>query len=412
MGGNAAAIDRATGEVLRFGGKPAYATRLDMRKINRTVFKREMVSAFEALNGLYDRKFGEPIWAYKELPRLMSGEAFNGSSEHLFGGMSDKEFASHKPIVGDVDLTVPLNTLENIFDLLATLEGQALTPKVTYVGQNKSKQHGYQINSLFAYDAGDAGRPLVQVDFEGVDYEDGRPNEFAKFSHSSSWDDVTEGIKGVAHKYLLRSIAGSLSFRPDIVLLTPSSPLSPPEKVKVAKSSVNGSSLLSFSVDRGLRANAEQQFHPDGSPVMVGDKFAFKALPTNVSSYEKTRKGIFQTLFKEDPTPVDLKRLESFVGILLLLREYATPEMIESAYLDLVEDKLLGKDAQRLDATDPEVDRSTKMSIIARFKKDFPELSKHDDFIQSLENSYYESYKTRKVVESLIRSYVIEIMRD
>jgi hypothetical protein len=412
MGGNAAAIDRTTGEVINFDGRPAYADKINLKKVDRSAFKRDMIAAFLSLNSLYEKKFDEPIWDKDVLPELMSGDAFNGSSEHLFGSMSDEEFLKHKAMVGDIDLTVPRDKLSSIFELLSGLEGKTISPRISYVGQNKFDQYGHQINSLFAYAVPEfKKRALVQVDFEGVDYDaSGKPDEFAKFSHSSAWEDIQEGIKGVAHKYLLRSLAKSISFRKDVVLLTDKSPLSPPEKIKIAKSSLEGTHLLAFSVDLGVRSNAEQQFLPDGSPLMVGDKFAFKSLPTEKSSYVKTRKGVFQALFKLDPSNEELKMLNSFVGCLQLLKKYADESIINATYLDLLKDKLFGKGSQRLDASDPEVDRSVKMTLIARMKKEFPQLEKFDNELEKLSGEYYSSYKTREMVESMIRQYVKEFL--
>ena len=98
MGGNAAAIDRVTGQVLKFGNRPAYADRVDLNKVDRSTFKRDMVAAFTALNKLYDQKYDAPLWDADVFSELMKGEAFNGSSEHLFGDMDDEEFLKYKEI--------------------------------------------------------------------------------------------------------------------------------------------------------------------------------------------------------------------------------------------------------------------------------------------------------------------------
>ena len=102
--------------------------------------------------------------------------------------------------------------------------------------------------------------------------------------------------------------------------------------------------------------------------------------------------------------------LDSFVGLLDLLKKNSTPDVIESTYLDMVQDKLIGKDSQRLDATNPEVDRSVKMAIIAKMKQEFPSLKKYDDLVNDLSEKYYASYKTREVVETIIREYLNEIL--
>jgi len=413
MGGNTRAIDRQTGEVVTFMGRPAYADKTDFRSVNRTAFKRDFLNALKRLDDLHRDMFDSPIWDPQRRDAILSsGEAFNGSSEHLFSGrLSDAEFVEHKPLVGDIDLTVPSEKLQSIFDLLASMEGQEVTPTVSYIGQNKPEQNGHQINGLFSYVQKGSDQPVfVQIDFEGVKYIGGKPEEFSKFGHSSSWEDVKLNIKGVFHKYILRSLASGASGRSDIVLLTPMSPLSPPEKIKVKKTT-SPISLLSFSVDRGLRANAVQQFLPDGSPVVVNGKTAYKEIPTDASDYKRTRSDIFSLIFGAEPEPADLTKLDSFSGILALMDRFLSRAQISEIYLDFVGDKLIGPRSQRLDANSAEVDRNAKMAAVSLFRETFSFLSEHDGLVKSLEDEYYKNYKTR-TLESLIRRYVKELLSE
>ena len=412
MGGNTRAINRSTGEVMTFAGRPAYADKTNFKSVDRTKFKKDFLDAFKKLDDSHARMFDSPIWdPARRNVLLSSGEAFNGSSEHLFGNtLSDEEFVAHKPLVGDIDLTVPAEKIETIFDLLATLEGQNITRNITYIGQNKPEQGGHQINGLFAYlPSADRDSIFVQVDFEAVNYVDGKPEEFSKFGHSSSWEDVKSNVKGVFHKYILRSLATGASTRNDVVLLTPTSPLSPPEKIKIKKT-VSPISLLSFSVDRGLRANAAQQFLPYGSPLVVNGKLAYKELSTESSDYKRTKREIFSLVFGAEPAPSELPLLESFVGIIQLMKEYLDDSQVEGIFLDFVEEKLFGPRSQRLDATNPDVDRSAKTAAVSIFVENFPSLSKHDELVKSLQEEYYKNYKVR-ALESLIRSYIKELLR-
>ena len=130
MGGNTKAIDRKTGEVVNFFGRPGYADKIDLKKLDRSSLKRSIITALKNLDSLYENEFGVPIWDRSQRNSLLSfGEAFNGSSEHLFNDkMSDKEFTKFKSSVGDIDLTVPAEKIETIFDLLASLEGKEVVP--------------------------------------------------------------------------------------------------------------------------------------------------------------------------------------------------------------------------------------------------------------------------------------------
>lgn len=374
-------------------GKPYKVDKPDFRKIDRSQFKSEFIAAFKEIDRLHAKKFGVPIWPSKSRDALLSsGEAFNGSSEHLFGSrLSDDELNEYKPTFGDIDLTVPKEHFETLFELLDSIPGKRLSPSVSYIDK-KTSPGGDQINCLFAYREG-ATKPLhVQVDFEFVGYEKGAPDEFAKFGHSSSWEDVKSSVKGVFHKYILRCLATVVSLQKDVVLLTKTSPLEPPEKIKVSKSS-NPVRLLSFSVDKGLRTKFTQQFLDDGSPVLVNGMKAYKETPSGGDV--RSKKEIFGLLFGEEPVGNEISLFGSFVGILQLMQDHLDDRQIEDAYLDFIEHKLYGKDGQALDATSPEIDKSAKMSAIAAFKKKFPFLGRHDPLLARLQDEYYETYKVR-----------------
>lgn len=385
MGGNV--------NILGPGGKSYKVGKPDFRLLDRSKFKTAFVDAFKKLDSLHAAKFGTPIWPKKTRDSLLaSGQAFNGSSEHLFGsGLSDEELTRYKPTFGDVDLTVPEERRESLFQLLDSMPGKKLNPSVSYVDK-KPGIGGEQINCLFAYSEG-LERPIyVQVDFEFVEYTGGKPDEFAKFGHSSSWDDIKMSIKGAFHKYLLRCLALIVSIQKDVVLLTKTSPLDPPEKIKVSKTT-NPVRLLSFSVDKGLRTKFAQQFHDDGSPVIVNGMKAYKEIPgqDDVRSLPE----IFGLLFGDEPVGNELASMSSFLGLLQIMQDHFDDARIEDVYLEFIGNKLFGKEGQALDATSPEVDRSAKMAAVAVFQNKFPFLKKHDSMLKRLQDEYYKTYKIR-----------------
>ena len=412
MGGNTKAIDRTTGEVINFFGRPGYADKIDLKKIDRAALKRSVVAALKSLDSLHQKNFGDAIWDPKKRNSILaSGEAFNGSSEHLFSDkISDSEFSKYKPTVGDIDLTIPAEKIETVFDLLASLEGLEILPnKIWYVGQNRKKRMGDQINALFAYKTSKDEDPIfIQIDFEAVDYSGGRPDSFAKFGHSSAWEDVKEGVKGVFHKYLLRSLTSKSTLK-DAIILTKASPLYPPENVKV-KQKADPVKLLSFSVSQGLRPTVELQRYPDspeippelvGQPVKVGDVFAYKELSAPEANYVKNVDEIFTLLFGTPPaSSTEINDFGSFVGVLNLMKTYMSDEEIDNIYEDFVNEKLFGKASQRLDLTSPEVDRSAKLSAVGRFKKKFPFLAEPDPMMVQ---SYYKEYKIREALFRYIK---------
>jgi hypothetical protein len=164
--------------------------------------------------------------------------------------------------------------------------------------------------------------------------------------------------------------------------------------------------LLSFSVDKGLRTAAEQQFLPDGSPLMVDGKRAFKKLPTESSTYQQDKSGIFTLLFGVEPVGNELALFGSFNGLLQIMQDHLDNAQILDVYNDFIGFKLYGKSGQALDAYDPKNDMQAKMPAVNAFKEKFPFLSSQDNYLDSLIEDYYKNYKVR-VIESVRRKKVV-----
>lgn len=132
---------------------------------------------------------------------LITGSAYAGSTKHLMShGISDAEFAHHKPTSGDVDSQIPREHK----DALA----KHLTPgkkfgNYTVIG---TKKHGNEVSAVMRHKNGQHH----QFDFEGVDYANDQPTKGEQFAHSSNWEDTKKGIKGSHHKILLNAVGGSV----------------------------------------------------------------------------------------------------------------------------------------------------------------------------------------------------------
>jgi len=217
-GGNSRALT-PDGEVMDWHGKPALAQKMNLKKHGRSNVKNAFVEMFANLNKLFKKNYGEFIW--EDFNIITSGHAFNGSSESFFDpDIDDAKYTKFKPSVGDIDVSVPKEHMNNIWELLKALEGKSLTKNITYVGNNKKTPSaiGEQINAVFEY-KDKIGSVLGQIDFEASEFENKRPSEWAKFSHSSDWADIQSGIKGVMHKFFLQAMASSTSPIPNSVLL-------------------------------------------------------------------------------------------------------------------------------------------------------------------------------------------------
>jgi len=385
---------------VKLGAEVHSADRIDLHKISREEITQEISKMFNALNTLYEKKYSIALWKNKEY--LNSNMVFNGSSNAFFDkAINDEEFKKYKPLVGDLDISVPGIHKEQLFDLLKSLHGKDIIENVQYLGMNKAEAgNNAQFNSLFFFKNFNV---KVQVDFELVDYDSatGKQTEWSAFSHSSTWSDTVTGFDaklkgGVAHKYLIINMVRALSARVDIVLLQKSSklPSDPSENsiMKVAKASEGRLSMFAFSVDRGMRIKYEQQFYPDGAPIILDGKYVFKEIPTDGSNYLKNLTEIFELLFKAKPDAGEVAMLSSFYGALQLMKKYNTPVKVISLMTEiLIKESLWGRGAQVLGPSGAEEDFKIKVAIINEIARVFPStkniLKENEDLINTYNTS-------------------------
>jgi hypothetical protein len=396
------------GNVLAKGGDGAdiRADQIDLSKgIKRSSLVRDFVELFSIIDSVYSSEYGETLWPPGQVKRLASsGKLFTGSSEHLFDPkIDDDEFVAHKPIVGDIDVTVPAEKLSNLYDVLSDMRGSHVFRdfSIQYLGKKESGEgkisgRATQIHAIFGYVPESGGPPVrIQVDFVSSPFEGGEPSEFTRFGKSSSWSDIKAGgVKGVFHKLLLRSLSTVLSMQRDSVWLTAGSPLSPPEKIKVSKIS-EPVRTRSFSVDRGLRISAEEQ------PVLVGGRKAFKKIEPKDSRYLTSPKDIFESIFGSPPVGNEMSQFRSFYGLLDLMNDHLDNDQILEVYSDFI-DKLFGEGADQISAYDADLDRSAKDKALEAFRGKFGHLGRLDREIEQKKESFYSSYKTR-TLESVKR---------
>lgn len=386
-GGNATAINKKTGE-------KTLAQKIPIKEIGRSKFIKKFIDIFIELNKRFKQKYGEPLW--KNTKIIKDGTVFNGSTSIIMNpNISDDEIIPFKPKVGDIDILIPSYHAKKLWSLLDDLEGTMILPDVIYKGSNKLDPNklGNQINSVFEVKFGDIVTQS-QVDFEFANFKDDIPDEFAKFAHSSSLKDIKEGFKGVAHKYLLRALAGARSRRDDVIVVTPKSTYEK-YKIKTVKGEPLIPNFLKFSVDKGLSYAYEQQFTPDGKPWMIDGKYVYKEIPTKNRNYETSIISIFKILFNNADSP-DLNKMWSFVGLVDLVKKYLSKEEQQKT-LDRMVELCFGKNAQRLERDDYRIDMSIKIPIINYMMK---KLGLKVNNFEKIVEEYYKSYNNKKMVES------------
>lgn len=372
-GGNVRVIDSSGHEV--------QAEKIDLQKHSRTDLAKKLLLFFHKLNSLYEKKTGTKIWENPD--SLTSGHVFNGSSEHFFNSkIDDKEFVKYKKTVGDIDLTVPSDKKFQLFDFLSSIAGNKITENTTFIGTKQtSLTKGHQLNSLVQID----NKLNVQIDFEFLEYHDKAPTRFAKFSHSSSWEDVKEGFKGVLHKYLLQSVAGSSDIKTSeqVALFTKTATKEKPKLVKTFPA--KGLSFKKFSIDRGLRTDAFQRYHDEqGNAVDFEGKPVYKEKSTEESTYITEPELIGKEIFGTKFSSTDLSNLNSFVGLIELCMKFLVPNVRLNVFTDFAR-RLFGVGAQGFERNNPALDYDIKKAGFQKIKQRFKITS-----VPDLPNTYSE----------------------
>ena len=402
--------DNPKGTVKKFRGREGYAEDIDFKsgRVSRGQFINDVVKMLKTLDEEFAKEAGHHLWDRETRDDILdSGNAFSGSSKHLFSPqkITDEEYTSYKPKTGDIDLMVPEENMIQLYKTLNRLEHSHpdLTDKISYIGHNKASAGSDQINALFAY-TWDSSLPegrgdvFFQVDFEGSEFKEGRPTDWASFSHSSDWDDVKAGIKGVAHKLTLFALAAAASPPPiNARWATPKATAEKPnisyttDKKTGKKIPTPLGSMSSFDVVSGLGARfIKLDWTHDGNEVY---KYLKRSERT---SSTRDIKQIFEGIFGNNPPPSDedVKKFGSFIGLLQLINERLSPQTAVNIFERLVFE-LFGAGAQPLSVNDVNKDIVPKNAIIDKFKEIVPDVAASTLNIEKMKEKYYSTYKVR-----------------
>lgn len=176
-------------------GSETSAAPFPVSAANRSQRRTDVHNALGSLHDAFHKEHGEHLFG-KDKHGLKSGHVYSGSTHDLMShGVNDKDFAKHKPSVGDIDTQV---TAEHKEKLASTLAAGRKFGKYTVVG---TKKHGNEISAVMKHHNGEHH----QFDFQGV-HNPG--SEASHFLHSSNWQDTQAGIKGAHHKFLINAVGG------------------------------------------------------------------------------------------------------------------------------------------------------------------------------------------------------------
>jgi hypothetical protein len=342
---------------------PYQADEIDLKVHNRSFMVGLLDKLLNDINGAFYSKYKKSLWN----PNLLQSKQFlGGSSLHFFNtnGISDKEFAKHKPKVGDIDTQCNKELEPEIRDFLTAYDHKQIGD-TTLLGFSQGSE---QLNALFQFQ----DPPIkIQIDFEfgRYDTETDMPDEWYRFSHSSEWNDIQEGIKGVFHKYIYRALTSAHS--------------SIKHQVDVKKTKTNikpnvRDNDLSFAVASGQGGGLSQKYEPyihtdpeTGEKMTHKDDVPYKRLiPSAERTYIQNLDKQFYYFFGVNPEGNDKELQRSFLGTLELINKYipdpASKESVFNAFLELCFEP---GNAQMITKNDPERDQEIKFAAIDNFVK-------------------------------------------
>jgi hypothetical protein len=333
------------------------ADEIDLKVQNRSFMVKLIDKLLTDIDNAFKAKNKVPMWS----PELLKSKQFlGGSSLHFFNtdGISDEEFAKYKPKVGDIDTQIDKNLEGQVEEFLNSITNKKIGDTV-FLGFSRGNE---QYNGLFEFQ----DPPIkIQIDFEFGKYDPKTktPDDWYKFSHSSDWNDVKAGIKGVFHKYIYRALAKAAPSEKYIAKMAGAG--------KNKKMTITGpvtDSNFSFAVASsqggGTRAKYKPYIDPDtGQPKEIEGIPVMEPLSAKDSEYIQDLSKQFALFFGTNPDSGDSQQQQSFLGTLDLMNKYLDSSQKQTTvneFLDIV----FEPGAQMITANDPVRDREIKFAAV------------------------------------------------
>lgn len=361
------------------------ADEIDLKVHNRTYMIGVLDKLLHSINQTFNAHYKEPLWS----PQLLQSRQFLGGSSLSFfdlPAISDEVYTAKKPKVGDIDTQCNQEHEQQLNDLLTNSVNKRIGNSI-FLGFSKGNK---QFNALFQLDE----PPVkVQIDFEFGKYDPATnsPDAWYKFSHSSEWEDIDAGIKGVFHKYIYRALAsvsktevyfaklqGRGEKRGYVIGDTPVRM----NQLSFAVSSSQGGGV-STKLSPYLDPTTNQPIYKDGIPVMV-------EIPSKERNYVQDLAQQFEIFFGHKPAANDLQLQKSFVGTMQLMNKYLPPEtkeIIAKSFIRIcfrIGEQMITRD-------DPTRDAKIKFVAIDRMITDL-KLPQLRDYAEEMAINYEDDY--------------------
>ena len=358
------------------------AQQIDLKVHQRNYIVPVLDKVLHAINSSFAQTYKAPLWK----PALLQSRKFlSGSSLHFFDtNISDDEFVAKKPKVGDIDTQVDKNQEQNLEAFLTSVQGKMIGP-AKCLGFSRGNE---QFSSLWELQ----NPPIkVQIDLEFVAFEKDEPTQWAQFSHSSSWEDLNAGIKGVFHKYMMRSLTANSSTQKYVARQLK-------KGVKISDEPVVDNNL-SFAVASKQGGGMRTKYVPYNDPT-TGNPMMKNGLPVMLqvapgdSEYVQDLGQQYNMLFGQPGNKADQKLMWSFVGIIQLANKYLQDDQ-RNAVAMAFEELLFGKGAQGLYKGDPKRDQAEKMVALSTMVKQLKGIDGNAVINKAKQDgqTYYSTYK-------------------
>lgn len=324
------------------------AQRIDLNKISRSEIVQVLSDSLDTINKAFQKQTGFPMWNDDV---FMSKQFLSGSAFHFFNTkeIDDKTFVGVKNSVGDIDTQVNGLHADFIRKFLDNNQGKVFGD-LKLIGYKVSADQYISLWKSKKYDMN------IQVDLELVAYDDsGRPTAWSQFSHSSAWEDLLKGIKGVAHKFIFRALNAK-----DLkeVIIQPKTPRGKEKTITSAE--------IAFSPS-GLRPKLKPVMQ-NGKQLVKDGKLVYQELTTAETGFVTDLGAIFTAFFGHPPSKKEESQMQSFTGVLDLIKaNYNKAQQI--AVADGFANTLWGPQAQSMYRGDNDRDLKEKM-VMARVMAD------------------------------------------
>lgn len=281
-------------------------------------FKNSIIKIVKDINKAFKDSTGEPLFQNSGV--IDSFVVFSGSGNEFFK-RSKEEYTKVKPRLGDIDVQIDVKKKDAVKQFLAENEGKVFGG-FTYLGT----QFGADFYNVF--EAPKKFQPQasnIQIDFEFIKYDEkGNPNYFDVFGKNSDWADLSQGIKGFAKQQLIPAIYKAIYARPGVVFQN-----SKDLPSKAFKSAEVHSRTFGYN---GARDKYAPVMDANGKQVEWEGKPAFREIPTSKSTFNTNLPEIFLEMFGLKPSADELIKMNSFVGILSLMKKYFDNKRIDRVY--------------------------------------------------------------------------------